>query len=210
MPFGWVAGATLIGAAIQADSAGDAADAQANSAGQGIDESRRQFDEVIRLMSPFVEGAAGEDGQGGSLQAMLDLVGLGGEDAQAGAISAIERSPQFSALLKQGEEGILQNASATGGLRGGNTQEALGEFRPALLSSLINDQYSRLSGITQIGQAAAAGQASAGLQTGAQVSNLLGQQGAAQAGASIAQGQAYGNAFSNFGQLAMLGKMKVF
>ncbi len=56
-----------------------------------------------------------------------------GMEAQQGAISGLEGSPIFQALARQGEDAILQNASATGGLRGGNVQGALGQFRPAAL-----------------------------------------------------------------------------
>jgi len=87
---------------------------------------------------------------------------------------------------------LLQRASATGGLRGGNIQGALAQFRPQLLSSLIDQQYGRLGGMTALGQQSAAGVGTAGLQTGVNVANLLGQQGAAQAGAEIAQGKAFG------------------
>jgi hypothetical protein len=109
-------------------------------------------------------------------------------------------------------------------LRGGNTQAALAQFRPQVLSSLINQQYSRLGGFTNLGlsttqdvfargQAAAAGQAAAGQQFGSEISglygtqaanigNLTGQIGAAQAGGALAQGQAWGNVFGGIGQLA--------
>ena len=88
--------------------------------------------------------------------------------------------------------GSHARADYHGGLRGGNIQAALGQFRPQLLSSLIEQQYGRLGGMTSLGQQSAAGVGTAGLQTGANVSNLLGQQGAAQAGAEIAQGRAFG------------------
>jgi hypothetical protein len=61
-----------------------------------------------------------------------------------------------------------------------------------LLSSLIDQQYGRLGGMTALGQQSAAGVGAAGQQTGVNVANLLGQQGAAQAGAEIAQGKAFG------------------
>jgi hypothetical protein len=60
------------------------------------------------------------------------------------------------------------------------------------LSSLIDQQYGRLGGMTALGQQSAAGVGAAGQQTGVNVANLLGQQGAAQAGAEIAQGKAFG------------------
>lgn len=126
----------------------------------------------------------------GSLSAQQDLLGLNGAGAQGAAISGIEKSPLFGALARQGEDGILQNASATGGLRGGNTQGALAQFRPSLLSALIDQQYSRLGGITSLGQNAAAGVGNAGMQTGNAVTSLLQQQGAAQAGGILAGNRA--------------------
>jgi hypothetical protein len=105
-------------------------------------------------------------------------------------------------LTRQGEEAILQQASATGGLRGGNTQGALAQFRPQVLSSLINQQYGRLGGLTSMGQNAAVGVGNAGMQTGQNISGLYGQQGAAAAGSALAQGQAFGNVMGGISQYA--------
>lgn len=102
-------------------------------------------------------------------------------------------------MTAQGENAILQNASATGGLRGGNVQGALAQFRPQLLSSLIQRQFQNLGGLTSIGQNAAAGTGSAGLQTGTNISNLFQQQGAAEAGGALANGRAQANAFGAVG-----------
>lgn len=140
----------------------------------------------------------------GSLSAQQDLLGLNGNDAQAAAIDALQNSPQFSSMAKQGENSILQNASATGGLRGGNTQDALSKFRPQLLNSLIDQQYNRLAGLTQVGQASAAGQATAAQNTGTNVSNLLADQGAATAGRYLAQGQAVQNVGNSVTTAAIL------
>lgn len=120
-------------------------------------------------------------------------------DPQAAAVARIENQPMFQALARQGEDAILQNASATGGLRGGNTQGALARFRPSLLNQFIEQQYGRLAGITSLGQQSAAGVGTAGLQTGANIGNLLMQSGAAQAGAIGAQGQIWGNALGQIG-----------
>lgn len=123
----------------------------------------------------------------GSLQQQQDLLGLNGADAQGRAISGIENSPYFSGLVKQGENAILQNASATGGLRGGNTQGALAQFRPQMLAAAIADQYQRLGGLTSLGQNAAAGVGNAGQNAANANSALLGQVGAAQAGGILGQ-----------------------
>ncbi len=114
-------------------------------------------------------------------------------DPQAAAIARLEGQPMFQAIARQGEDAILQNASATGGLRGGNTQGALARFRPELLNQFINQQYARLAGLAETGQNAAAGVGSAGLSTGANIGNLLMQRGQASAAGYGAQGQIFAN-----------------
>tara|TARA_R110000868_G_scaffold306184_1_gene567237 strand:- start:3372 stop:4019 length:648 start_codon:yes stop_codon:yes gene_type:complete len=180
-----VGGATLISGMAQADAAKSAASTQAGAAQGGIEEQRRQFDAVQKLLQPYTEAGPG------ALEQQQAFLGLKGPEAERAAIERISGGETYKALAAQGEEALLQRASATGGLRGGNIQAALGQFRPQLLSSLIEQQYGRLGGMTSLGQQSAAGVGTAGLQTGVNVSNLLGQQGAAQAGAEIAQGRAY-------------------
>jgi hypothetical protein len=206
-----VGGATLISGMAQADAAESAAAAQSGSAQAGIEEQRRQFDKVQELLKPY--SMAGEKALGGlepfaaagapALEQQQALLGLRGPEAERAAIERIRGGETFQALAGQGEEALLQRASATGGLRGGNIQGALAQFRPALLSSLIDQQYGRLGGMTalgvettgnlaRLGQASAAGTGAAAQTTGANIATLLGQQGAAQAGAEIAQGKAFG------------------
>jgi hypothetical protein len=162
----------------------------------GIAEERSQFEQIQDILSPYVEAGTG------ALKQQQALAGILGPEAQQKAISGIEESPTFGALVRQGEEGILQSAAATGGLRGGNVQGALAQFRPALLSQLIESQYSKLGGIAQLGQASAAGVGSAGLQTGSNIANLLTQQGQAQAGGILGQGQAQANLIGGYTQAA--------
>jgi hypothetical protein len=122
---------------------------------------------------------------------------LSGEEAQQSMIQQISSGAEYGALVRAGEEGILQSASATGGLRGGNTQSALARFRPEILSSLIRDEYSRLGNMASMGQNAAAGLGNAGMQLGQNISNQYGQIGQAQAGAALARGQATANMWGN-------------
>ncbi len=210
-----VAGTTLVGGAIQSRSAGRAADAQTESAERGIEEQRRQFDAVQEILRPYV--TAGTTALGGlqpyaaagepALEQQQALLGLRGPEAQQAAIAAIEQGAGFQAQVRQGEEAILQSASATGGLRGGNVQAALGQFRPQMLQRAIDLQYGRLGGLTslgqtvnqniaQLGQASAAGTATAGLQTGARISGLESDIGSAQAGGELASGRALSGVFN--------------
>lgn len=181
-----VGGATLISGLAQADAAQSASQTQAGASQAGIEEQRRQFDAVQKLLAPYV--SAGTP----ALEAQQAFLGLRGPEAERAAIERIRGGETFQALAGQGEEALLQRASATGGLRGGNIQGALAQFRPQLLSSLIEQQYGRLGGMTSLGQQSAVGVGNAGMQTGVNVSRLLGEQGAAEAGGQIAQGRAFG------------------
>lgn len=192
-----VAGATLVGGIYASNQASKAANnasgAQIGADQSAIGEQQRQFDTVRQLLAPYV--TAGN----GALTGQQNLLGLNGNDAQQQAYSAIQGSPAFTAPLAAGNRNILANASATGGLRGGNTQGALGQFAPSLLASIIQQQYGNLAGLSQQGQNAAAGTGSAAMATGNNVSNLLVGQGNSAAGNALAQGQAqtgYANALS--------------
>jgi hypothetical protein len=175
--FGGITGAKQAGQAAERGAA-----TQAAAAGAGIEEQRRQFDKLVELMSPYV--AAGVP----ALTAQQALVGLQGPEAEQAALERIRGGSTFQELARQGEEALLQRASATGGLRGGNIQGALAQFRPQLLNQLIEQQYTQLGGLTNIGQASAVRQAAAGQQTGLNVANLLANQAAATAAGQVARG----------------------
>jgi len=206
-----VGGATLVSGLAQADAAQSAAAAQAGASEAGIAEQRRQFDAVQKLLEPYVTAGTGAIGQlqpfqqagAQAFQQQQAIAGLLGPEAQRQAISQIESSPFLQSQIQRGEEALLQRASATGGLRGGNMQAALAQFRPQMLQQAIEQQYGRLGGFAGAGlgvaeqlyrggQASAANQASQAQALGSNISNLLAQQGAAQAGAEIAQGRAFG------------------
>lgn len=188
----------------QGRAADSAAAAEIQGTAMSVEEQRRQFDAVQKLLAPYIDAGTG------ALGAQQNLIGLKGDEAQAAAIEDLRTSPEFGAMVREGENAILQNASATGGLRGGNVQAALARFRPAVLSDLINKQYERLAGITSIGQASATGQASAAQQTGANVSALFQNQGQALANAALAKGQANANFISGVGGTAgTLGTLKL-
>lgn len=128
----------------------------------GISEARGQLD-------PYA--SAGVD----ATQAQAALSGALGPEAQQEAVNALQNSPMFQSLVQQGETGILQNASATGGLRGGNVQGVLAQFAPQLLNQQIQQRFQNLGGIA--GRGLAASQQTAGLAQDAGnvgASNILG------------------------------------
>lgn len=183
-----------------------AVNAQVASTAQAMEQLRQSEAQGRADLQPYAQAGQGGLGGLGAFQgAGVDavgmqraLAGLDGPQAQQAAIAQLEASPQFAAMLQQGENAILQNASATGGLRGGNTQAALAQFRPALLSSLIEQQYARLGGLAAagqnaasnvagLGQASAAGQAAQGAAIGGSLADLMSAQGAYRAGGILGQ-----------------------
>jgi hypothetical protein len=191
-----VGGTSLIGGAMQSSAAKKAGSLQADASALGVAETRAAREEMRKLLEPYT--AAGTP----ALQQQMAALGLSGPEAQAEYVAQQEQSPIFQALARQGEEAMAQNAAATGGLRGGNFQGALAQFRPQLLNQFLEQQYSRLGGMTQLGQQSAAGVGSAGMQSAGQISDLLGQAGAARAGAALGSAQAWGNVLSLPAQFA--------
>ena len=200
--FGGITGAKQAGKAAERGAA-----TQAAAAGAGVEEQRRQFEKLVELMSPYV--AAGTEALGGlrpfqeagqqAFQQQQAIAGLLGPEAQRIALQQIESSPLLQARIKQGEESLLQRASATGGLRGGNIQAALAQFSPQMLQQEVEQQYGRLGGFAGTGlgitenlygrgQAAAAGQAASGMTSASNIANLLANQGQAIAGGQVASG----------------------
>lgn len=121
------------------------------------------------MMNPYAQ--AGEAG----LQGMQNLMGLGGAGAQQAAYDQILQSPGFLSQVQQGENAMLQNASATGGLRGGNTQAAMAQFRPQMLNQAVQQQMQQYGGLTNMGMGAAG-----------QMAALAGQQGDINASGQLA------------------------
>jgi hypothetical protein len=210
-----VGGSQLVGSVMQADAASEAAGIQGAAAEQGVQEQRRQFDAMRELLKPYTEAGipalAGLQpyAQAGApaLEQQQALLGLRGPEAQRAAIAGIEGGAGYQSQVQAGEEALLQRASATGGLRGGNIQGALAQFRPQMLQQEIEKQYGRLGGLAdigritqqnlaQIGQGSAAGTGAAGLETGTNIANLLAQQGQAAAGGVLGEAKAYGQLFN--------------
>jgi hypothetical protein len=202
----------------KAKAAKGAARAQANAATEAIKEQEQSLQAIYGLLRPYMEAGrpdltqpyiqAGQQ----ALQGAQGLLGLRGAGEQQAAINQIQQGAQFQELARQGEQGILQNAAATGGLRGGNVQAALSQFRPALLNQLIESQYGKLAGLTSMGgtaaqnllsmgQQAAAGIGTAEQQRAANIGNFLTQMGAAQAGGILGAGKAYAGLYQDLGNM---------
>lgn len=185
-------GASLLGARSQRRAAQRAADAQIE-AGQRATEQFQPWQEVGTQ----------------ALSAQQRLLGLAGAGAQQQDITALEQSPMFQSLMRQSEDAMLQNAAATGGLRGGNIQAALAQFRPQMLQDQITDRFNMLGGLAGQGLVAAQGVAGGFTNVGqAQAGGVLARERAnqamigalAQGAGSIFQQVSGGGGFSGWGR----------
>jgi hypothetical protein len=223
-----IIGSAVVGAAVSSRSASKAAKAQQEASGASIDEQRAQFEAMQRTLKPYVDAgtpalrqiASYSDIAQPALNEQQALIGMFGAEAQQQAINRIEQSPLYLEQVRQGENAILQQASATGGLRGGNIQAALAQFRPAVLSQMIENQYTKLGGMAEfggqaaqnlatMGQASGAGVGAAGMGMASNIGNALQATGTAQAQAQLAKGQAWGNVTGAVSGLAGLGMQGV-
>lgn len=135
--------------------------------------------------------------------AVNPYAGMTGAEAQQAAVGQIAESPLLAELTRQGEQAMLQNAAATGGLRGGNIQGALAQYRPQMLQQEIDRQYSRLAQMSGLGQQTIMGsptyQSAPGYQSGTNIAQMYGDIGAAQAGSYLAAGQAQAGLYNTIG-----------
>ena len=173
---------SITGTNKQAKAAQQAANVQAGIAREAIALQRDTQMRNEQRQQPFVNAGSQAIAQ------QMGLVGLNGAPAQQEALNALLSGPEYTTALSQGEEAILQNAAATGGLRGGNINNSLSRFRADLLANTFANQYGRLGQLSSLGQNAAAGVGNQGLASSGAISELLQQQGAAQAGGIIARG----------------------
>jgi hypothetical protein len=191
-----VGGTQIASSSVGSKAAKSAGQFQYDASQAGIAEARAAREEMRGLLQPYVEAG------GPALQAQMGALGLSGPEAQQEYVAQQEQSPAFQALARQQEEALLQNASATGGLRGGNVQGALAQFRPALLNQFLEQQYGRLGGMTSLGQQSAAGVGTAGMQSAGSIADLLAQGGAARAGAKLGSASAWQQSLSLPAQFA--------
>ena len=219
-----IIGSAVVGGVVSSRSASKAAQAQQEASGASIEEQRAQFEAMQRTLKPYVDAgtpalrqiASYSDIAQPALNEQQALIGMFGAEAQQQAINRIEESPLYLEQVRQGENAILQQASATGGLRGGNIQAALAQFRPAVLSQMIENQYSKLGGmadfggsaalnLAKMGQASGAGVGAAGMNMASNIGTALTNTGQAQAQAQLAKGQAWGNVAGSVGYLGGMG-----
>lgn len=147
-----IAGAGLAGAAGTAVAGSEAAGATNNATNAAVNEQNQALAQQAKLAAPYTGvGAA-------AIPSYENLLGIG-PGGTAGELSALEATPGYQFTQKQGETGILNAASAQGGI-GGNTLAALDQYNTGLADQTYQNAVGNAQGAVAIGQGAAAGQAS--------------------------------------------------
>ena len=183
----------VTGADAAADAARQAAGIQSQQALGAQAEQARQFDISQGNLAPARE--AGDLAR----EQQLALLGLRGDEAFN---QATQQTPAQRFLEKRAQKNLLQNASAIGGLGGGNVQRALVEQGAGFAGAQLQNQFGQLGQVAGQGQTAATNIAQLGAQSQAQQAQL-GQR-AAEARASGILGQSQADAQAT-GQLLALG-----
>lgn len=136
---GWLGGNSSKKASRKAQAAGVAAETQAmNEIARQFDLTRSDYAPALSLLAP-------------SVSALGDFAGLNGDEALQSRLGQVQQSPLLEALIRNGEEAVLQNASATGGIRGGNTQRGLADFRADAFNTALQQQLAQLGQTAGIG-----------------------------------------------------------
>jgi hypothetical protein len=139
---------SIVGANDNSKAISKATNAQIAGIDKAIGEQQREYDTARADEMPWREFGLG------ALGPLGDLLGLNGNAASASAIANLKASPLFTSLFNTGQEATLQNASATGGIRGGNTEGALYQLGSNTLSQVIQQQIANLFGAQGVGQGA--------------------------------------------------------
>jgi hypothetical protein len=208
-----IAGGAIVGGLIQGNAAQSAAQTQAGAAENAQQISLGEFNTITGQEQPFMQGGRN------ALSALDYGLGTGGAPGQTGLGSGSltapfttqnwqQLSPQYNFTKQQGQQGVLNaDASQQGALSGSAAKDLINYNQSAANQSFGQafNQYqtqqgnifSRLSGIAQLGQNAAA-------NTGYQGTQLAGQQaqsatniGTALGAGQIGQANAYSGAISS-------------
>lgn len=147
-----VIGAGVVGAVGSSVAGSEAAGATTSASNASIAEQNAALAQQASLAAPYT--GVGQ----AAIPQYENLLGIG-KQGQAGIQSALEATPGYQFSLSQGEQGIENAASASGGVSG-NTLEALDQYNTGLADQTYQTALGNAQGAVGIGQAAAAGQAS--------------------------------------------------
>jgi hypothetical protein len=167
--------AAIIGAAVVAGGSAMAAGSMAagatkDASNAAISEQQTALQQQATLSQPYRDVGSAAIGQ------YEGLLGIGPNANSQTIQQALAQTPGYQFTQQQGEQGILNAASAAGGVSG-NTLTALDKYNTGLADQTYQNALTNAQGAVGMGQAAAAGQAQNVGQAAGNISSTLTNQG---------------------------------
>lgn len=156
------------------DAARDATNAQVDANNASIGLQRETRDIMRQDLAPYANFGKSA------------LPALGGLLSTQGQYDFLQSSPMFQAAVRNSNNMSAAMGAANGRANSGGMVNELFQNYLATGENYLNNQFNRLMGATNIGQASAAGQANASGQAANQISQMYGNIGNAQAAGSMA------------------------
>lgn len=219
MPWGFAALAVggIAGAAIGASASSDAAKTEANASNQASAVEQSMFNQTQANEKPFLDAGTN------ALTALQQGIGIGPgtNNTGTGPLNApfttadFQTSPGYQFQMQQGENAVLNNRSALGGVNSGNTLKALTSFGQGVANqdywnaynAYVNQQnqkFGQLQTVAGSGQNAAANLGALGTQVGASVGNNIVNAGNASAAGTVGTANAISGGINNLSQNYLL------
>lgn len=188
-------GGGLASSMIGADAAGDAADAQAQSAANAQALQKEMFDKQVELQEPWRQGGITALGQLGAGTAN------GGDLNRDFTMADFNRDPGYAFRRTEGLKGVEASAAARGGALSGGALKGIEKYGQDLASQEYGSAYNRfnadrdrrfnrLSSIAGLGQTATRDVASGGQNYANQAGDLMTQAGNARASGYVGSANA--------------------
>ena len=188
----------LTGANQQAQAAQSAAQTQANAANYAANLQNQQFQTNQQNMSPYMGlGTA-------AMPQLMNLLGVGPQGS-AGIQTALQNVPGYQFTLNQGLQQLQNQQSATGQNLSGAQQKGLQQYTTGLAQSNYQNYLNNYMNSVGMGQNAAAGLGTMGMQNAQSVGNTLMGGANATAAGQVAAGNAQSNAVNGLMQLGLGG-----
>ena len=194
---GWgaaLAATAVVGGVVSAVSSSNAASAQENAANTAANTQTGMFNQIQANEAPWV----GTGGQANN--ALAQFYGLPGQNGAASTPNynnILSNLPGYQFQLTQGTQAVDRNLAAQGLLQSGAAGKELQQYGQGLAQSYAGQYTQGLQNLSQMGQAGAAGVATAGMNAANNISSSQIYAGNAAAQGSINTGNAIQGGINN-------------
>lgn len=174
------------------DAAQQAAQEQANAAVAAVPIQQQAFLGAQQNIDPFAQTGIA------ALGSRAALAGLGGPEGQQAALGQIQESPAQQFIRDRQRRAQLRNASAIGGLGGGNIKSAIAEQEAGFAIQDLENQRRELAQLSAGGLQAGTALGTLGAATAGNIADLTQAEAAARASGILGGQQAKASTFKDF------------